>query len=296
MAPPYRALLLSCACFAARGTPSPAAAAAAAAAVVAGTPPPPTPAASAAGKHIVVIGAGFAGLTAACELRGFGYEVTVVDAQARVGGRAQRVSTVARGANGSAHEYAHDAGPSWYWMPEVFEAVLERYGGAGARGRAYNLTRLDPAYSLVLPGRAPLDVPGTADGFAAFAKSLDPAADVAGWAADGAEKYSAGMRAVWSLANPAPPLARWMLSPGLGPSLITRSLRAHLARFTASPALAAVLEWPVKFIGLDAGDAPALYALMGDRRAFGRALSGALAGLRSIGQMALGGSIAGSLA
>lgn len=65
-----------------------------------------------------VVGAGFSGLTAALELNKLGYQVTVYEKHAEVGGRAQ-VFTTAEG-------YEFDMGPSWYWMPGIFDHIFAR--------------------------------------------------------------------------------------------------------------------------------------------------------------------------
>jgi phytoene desaturase len=63
-------------------------------------------------KKVIVIGSGFAGLSAACHLAKKGYDVTVLEKNEVPGGRARKMEV-----NG----YNFDMGPSWYWMPEVFE-------------------------------------------------------------------------------------------------------------------------------------------------------------------------------
>jgi phytoene desaturase len=65
--------------------------------------------------HAVVIGAGFAGLAAATTLAQAGWRVTVLEKNEGPGGRAR----VFR-----AQGFTFDMGPSWYWMPDVFEQVL----------------------------------------------------------------------------------------------------------------------------------------------------------------------------
>lgn len=55
--------------------------------------------------HIAVVGAGFAGLTAACELRRLGYNVTLFDKHTQVGGRARTFTTD--------EGFTFDYGPSW---------------------------------------------------------------------------------------------------------------------------------------------------------------------------------------
>lgn len=204
-----------------------------------------------AGKRVAVIGAGYSGLTAACELAALGYDVVVIDKMSAPGGRAQREHREGG--------YTHDAGPSWYWMPEVFEEVLERYGEK--RSDHYNITRLDPAYRLVWGPEDQLAVPGTREGFLRMAATLDPAADVAAFFDDAAVKYDVGVRrAIWEVPNW--PLPRWLFSKGLSPTLITHTLREHISSYTASQRLREVLEWPSQFLGMDAGTSPALYAML----------------------------------
>jgi monoamine oxidase len=91
-------------------------------------------------QHVGVIGAGFSGLAAACELRKEGYDVTLFDKHAEVGGRARTFS---------ADGFTFDYGPSWYWMPGIFDHIFARYGKQV--DDYYNLTLLDPAYRVELP-------------------------------------------------------------------------------------------------------------------------------------------------
>lgn len=228
-------------------------------------------------KTVAVIGAGFSGLTASLELRKLGYEVVVFDKLSSPGGRAQREAHT----HGNA-SFAFDTGPSWYWMPEVFDEVLARFGQR--RSDHYNITRLDPAYRLVFgaggdregkgaktkpdPSSASasmsidaLDVPGTREGFLEMAQKLDPAADINAFFEDAAVKYDVGTRrAIWEV--PAWPLPSWLLSPGLSPSLITTTLSEHIASYTSSQRLRDVLEWPSQFLGMNATDSPSLYSLL----------------------------------
>ena len=70
---------------------------------------------------MVVIGAGLAGLSAACQLAGAGYEVTVVERETIPGGRAGRI--VRDG-------YTFDTGPTVMTMPGL---LADAVGAAGAR-------------------------------------------------------------------------------------------------------------------------------------------------------------------
>ena len=63
-------------------------------------------------KKVVVIGAGFAGLSAATFMAKAGWEVHVLEKHATPGGRARQLKHSG---------FVFDMGPSWYWMPDVFE-------------------------------------------------------------------------------------------------------------------------------------------------------------------------------
>ena len=66
-------------------------------------------------NRVVIIGAGFAGLSSAAFMAKAGWKVTVVEKNSTAGGRAQQLK---------AHGFTYDMGPSWYWMPDVFERFL----------------------------------------------------------------------------------------------------------------------------------------------------------------------------
>ncbi|MEO8886249.1 MAG: FAD-dependent oxidoreductase, partial [Mucilaginibacter sp.] len=70
-------------------------------------------------RHIVVIGSGFAGLSAACALAKEGFKVTVIEKNSQPGGRASVWET---------DGFKFDMGPSWYWMPDVFENFFALFG------------------------------------------------------------------------------------------------------------------------------------------------------------------------
>jgi phytoene desaturase len=89
---------------------------------------------------VVVIGAGLAGLSAACHLVGSGHEVTLVERQAAPGGRGVRL--VQDG-------FAFDTGPTVLTMPGL---LADAVAAAGSDlSELVELRRLDPAYRAVYP-------------------------------------------------------------------------------------------------------------------------------------------------
>src|SRR4028119_1405507 len=98
-------------------------------------------------KKVVIIGSGFSGLSAACFMAKAGWHVSVIEKHAIPGGRARKME---------AEGFTFDMGPSWYWMPDVFERFFNQFGKSVSD--YYSLTRLDPSYRVYWPGEY-LDVP-----------------------------------------------------------------------------------------------------------------------------------------
>ncbi|HCW08417.1 MAG TPA: phytoene desaturase, partial [Cytophagales bacterium] len=101
-------------------------------------------------KKITVIGAGFSGLSAATCLASDGFDVTLVEKQNAPGGRARKFS---------ADGFTFDMGPSWYWMPDVFEKYFAKFGKKVSD--YYQLERLDPSYRVFYGKEDFLDIPAS---------------------------------------------------------------------------------------------------------------------------------------
>ena len=106
-------------------------------------PPPP---------HACVIGAGFAGLSAASHLSKKGFRVTLVEKNEQAGGRARRFETKG---------FTFDMGPSWYWMPDVFDHFFSSLDSSTQAH--YELKRLNPSYRIFFEGCETMDVPASMD-------------------------------------------------------------------------------------------------------------------------------------
>ena len=86
---------------------------------------------------VIIIGSGFAGLSAASFMAKEGWDVTVLEKNETPGGRARQLKE-----NG----FTFDMGPSFYWMPDVFERYFGQFGKKVAD--YYTLRRLDPSYRI----------------------------------------------------------------------------------------------------------------------------------------------------
>src|SRR5687767_7103171 len=99
-------------------------------------------------NQVAVIGSGFAGLSAATFLAKDGFDVTVFEKHEVPGGRARKFD---------AKGFVFDMGPSWYWMPDVFENYFSAFGKKPSD--YYDLVRLDPSYRIYFEKNDHLDIP-----------------------------------------------------------------------------------------------------------------------------------------
>lgn len=213
-------------------------------------------------SRVVVIGAGIAGLATAGLLAREGHDVTVLEKNDRVGGRA---GTVERDG------FHFDSGPSWYLMPEVFDHYFALMGTSTAE--QLHLSRLDPGYRVF---RSPdpsdgsvrqVTVPAGRTAVTALFESLEPGSAPALSAYLDSAHHASTMAERYFLYNP---FTRWRslasaevlrALPRLATLLGTR-LQAFAARRFRDPVLRQILGYPAVFLGTDPRTAPAMYHLM----------------------------------
>lgn len=204
--------------------------------------------------NAVVIGAGFAGLSAAAALARKGFRVTVLEKNSAPGGRAR----VWRESG-----FTFDMGPSFYWMPEVFNRFFASFDDRAANH--YDLIRLDPSYSVVFAPGDVWRIPADPIALRGFFDSIEPGAGAKldRFLADAKLKYDLGMGELvyrpslsWSeYLHPA-------LLGGLMKTTVLKSLRKHVAAHFRDERLRMLMEFPVLFLGAAPQDTPALYSLM----------------------------------
>jgi len=88
-------------------------------------------------KTIQIIGSGFSSLSAACYLAQAGHQVSIYEKNSSVGGRARQLKK---------EGFIFDIGPSWYWMPDVFDRFFSDFGKKTSD--YYQIEKLDPAYKI----------------------------------------------------------------------------------------------------------------------------------------------------
>jgi phytoene desaturase len=203
-------------------------------------------------KKVAIIGSGFSGLSAAACLAKEGYEVTVFEKNDSAGGRARRLTSSG---------FTFDMGPSFYWMPDVFDRYFSLFGKKVSD--YYELKRLDPSYRLYFGSNDHIDVPvhSVEDLF----ETLEGGSSqkLRTFLNDAKIKYDIGMKDL-------------VYKPGLSLSefasarLLLNAFRLHLfssvsscvRKFFSHPRIIQMLEFPMLFLGAAPKDTPALYTLM----------------------------------
>lgn len=205
-------------------------------------------------KQVVVIGSGFAGLSAATHLAASGFSVILLEKNDSPGGRAR---------NFSSRGFTFDMGPSWYWMPDVFEDYFSHFGKKPAD--YYELVRLDPSYSVVFGQDDMLEIPAKLEEFKAMLEQIEPgaAAQLDRFLAQAKYKYQVGIHDL--VKKPSRSLREFASLALLKDVMrldIFQSMSSHVRKFFTSEKIIRLMEFPVLFLGETAENIPALYSLM----------------------------------
>lgn len=204
-------------------------------------------------KKVVVIGSGFAGLSAAAFLAKDGYEVTVIEKNETTGGRARVFKEGG---------YTFDMGPSWYWMPEVFERFYKCFGKTTCD--FYELKRLDPSYRVVFDDET-LDVPADMQSMEAMFERIEPGSSkqLKIFLDEAKFKYEAGMNDF--VYRPSLSFMEYMdvrLISSLFKIQMFSSITTEIHKRFKNPKIRQLLEFPVLFLGAKPQDTPALYSML----------------------------------
>lgn len=205
------------------------------------------------GKKVVIIGAGFAGMSAASFMAKSGWEVTVLEKQSLPGGRARKLEI---------DGFTFDMGPSWYWMPDVFERYFAQFGKKVSD--YYQLKRLDPSYRVYWEDGYS-DIPADLIGIKQFFNSLEPGSDVKlqQFLDEAAYKYRVGVqKLVFKPGQSVMELIDWEVMKGVFRLDVFNNMKAHVGKFFKHPKLQQLMEFPVLFLGALPEHTPALYSLM----------------------------------
>lgn len=203
-------------------------------------------------KDIKIIGSGFSALAASCYLAKQGHTVTIYEKNATIGGRARQLKK---------EGFTFDIGPTWYWMPDVFERFFADFGKKPSD--YYELTKLSPAYRVYF---------GIKD-FVTIADNLEEIAATFETIEKGSEKqlrsFMAEAQSNYNIA-----IKDLVYRPGVSPlELITPETAKKIGQFFGNISkdirkrfknkkLIQILEFPVLFLGAKPSDTPSFYSFM----------------------------------
>jgi len=204
-------------------------------------------------KKLVVIGSGFAGMSAATFMAKAGWDVMVLEKNNMPGGRGRKFSS---------DGFLFDMGPSWYWMPDVFERYFNLFGKKVSD--YYELIRLNPSYRVYY-NNDKLDIPADYNELKNLFESIEPgsAKQLDLFMDEAHYKYQVGIHKL--VHKPGRSVTEFLdmdLAKGLFKLDVFTSMKKHVGKYFKNPKLVQLMEFPVLFLGALPADIPALYSLM----------------------------------
>lgn len=203
-------------------------------------------------KKVAIIGSGFSSLSAACYLAKAGYQVSVFEKNGSIGGRAQQL--VKDG-------FKFDMGPSWYWMPDVFERFFADFDKTSSD--FYQLEKLAPAYEIYFGKDNKFTVDDSLDAIANRFESIESGAGekLKTFIGIAKENYEIAIHdLVYQPGESLTELVRLKTLKKLHhfASTISKDVRSQFK----DERLRKVLEFPALFLGAKASKTPSFYNFM----------------------------------
>lgn len=202
-------------------------------------------------KKVIVIGSGFSSLSASCYLSKQGFNVSVYEKNSTVGGRARQLIR---------DGFTFDMGPSWYWMPDIFDAFFNDFGKKTSD--YYALDKLSPAYKIFF-GDDVITIGDTMDKICEEFERIEKGSSAH------LRKFIAKAQKNYDIA-----INKIVLRPGISPlELVTKETVFRVDQFFKTisqevrkkfknPKLISTLEFPVLFLGAKPNKTPSFYSFM----------------------------------
>ena len=201
---------------------------------------------------ISIIGSGFSSLAASCYLAKMGYDVTIFEKNTTIGGRARQLKK-----NG----FTFDIGPTWYWMPDVFERFFSDFDKYPSD--YYQLEKLNPAYSVYFGVDDYITIEDTLEKIITAFEKEEKGSSIK------LQKFIDAAKSNYDIA-----IKDLVYNPGVSPlELITFQTAKKINQFFSNikrdvrkefknDRLAKILEFPVLFLGAKPSDTPSFYSFM----------------------------------
>ncbi|MDQ3048703.1 MAG: FAD-dependent oxidoreductase, partial [Bacteroidota bacterium] len=197
----------------------------------------------------IVIGSGFAGLSAATTLANKGFDVALLEKNDSPGGRARKLEI---------DGFTFDMGPSWYWMPDVFENYFSQFGTTVKQH--YDLIRLDPSYAVFFSKEQVFRIPANLNDVYALFEKQEPgsANQLKQFLKEAHYKYDVSMSDF--VHKPSLSVLEFIdfriLKAALRMDLF-KSISSYIRKHFKDQKLIQLLEFPVLFLGAKPNETPA---------------------------------------
>ena len=203
-------------------------------------------------NKVLIIGSGFSSLAASCYLAKAGYEVIVVEKNNTIGGRARVLKR---------DGFKFDMGPSWYWMPDVFESFFADFDKKPSD--YYSLEKLNPAYKVYFGKDDFINIPDSLEKIYKVFEDVEPGSSkYLKEFIDGAKNnYEVAIKDLvykpgQSITELITPVTIKRVSQFF--TTISKSVRKNIK----SSKLIQILEFPVLFLGAKPSNTPSFYSFM----------------------------------
>lgn len=203
-------------------------------------------------NKIVIIGSGFSSLAASCYLAQAGYDVTVLEKNDTIGGRARQLKR---------DGFVFDMGPTFYWMPDVFEAFFKDFNSEPFE--YYDLKKLDPAYKVVFDQDKSINIASD------FERIKDTFETIEAGSGKALEQFINASEDNYNIA-----IKDLVYQPGesifeiINWDTITKAnafiktIKKQVSDYVTDKALQKILEFPVLFLGAKPDNTPSFYNFM----------------------------------
>ena len=203
-------------------------------------------------KKIIVVGSGFSSLSVASYLAQDGHQVEIFEKNETPGGRARQLKR---------DGFTFDIGPSWYWMPDVFDSYFGDFGKKVAD--YYKLEKLDPGYEVYFDNQESIKIGDSLEKiYAAFEEEeAGSSIPLKRFIKKAADNYDIAIKDL-------------VYRPGISPlELVTpvtikkvgyflSTIKKEVVKEFKNPRLAQILQFPVLFLGAKPSQTPAFYNFM----------------------------------
>ncbi|WP_262733617.1 phytoene desaturase family protein [Gaetbulibacter sp. NE] len=203
-------------------------------------------------KKVAIIGSGFSSLAASCYLAKYGYDVTIYEKNKTIGGRARQY--VKDG-------FTFDIGPTWYWMPDVFERFFSDFNKHPKD--YYQLEKLNPAYSVYFGKNDFITIEDTLDKICIAFEKEEPGSSkkLKKFIQQAEDNYNIAIKDL--VYNPGvSPLELVNLQTAKKLNQFFGTIKKDVRKAFNNKRLVQILEFPVLFLGAKPSDTPSFYSFM----------------------------------